>query len=336
MLQNLGLDTTAESVYRAILAHPQEGVAELRGRLGLGEEEMGTALDHLSELALVRPSAEDPRQLHAVGPHLGMEILLARQQADLASRQTELAAMQQRVEISRAAAARLISEFASDKLGASEAGVLHLDGIDNIRDYLTKINSEVKEEFLAFAPGGPQTPQNLEASRPLNQRLLERGVRMRTIYLDSIRNAPASVTHAEWLTSLGGEVRTVPSLPNRMIIYDRRVAIIAADYGNTAAGAAVISAQGIVVTLCALFESTWEDALPLGVPAQRGAGELTPQHAEALRLLAQGHTDQAVANRLGVSARTARRIATDLMVHLDARSRFQAGVIANQRGYLSP
>ncbi|MET8624763.1 helix-turn-helix transcriptional regulator, partial [Kitasatospora sp. NPDC004669] len=53
-----------------------------------------------------------------------------------------------------------------------------------------------------------------------------------------------------------------------------------------------------------------------------------------LGLLADGHTDDAIAKRLGVSPRTARRIATDLMERLSARSRFQAGALAAKAGWL--
>ncbi|MFF7912187.1 hypothetical protein [Streptomyces sp. NPDC007914] len=41
-----------------------------------------------------------------------------------------------------------------------------------------------------------------------------------------------------------------------------------------------------------------------------------------------------MAKRLGVSPRTARRIAADLMERLEARSRFEAGVHAVQDGWL--
>ncbi|WP_197364098.1 response regulator transcription factor, partial [Streptomyces clavuligerus] len=61
---------------------------------------------------------------------------------------------------------------------------------------------------------------------------------------------------------------------------------------------------------------------------------LTPQQSVALHLLADGHTDDSVAKRLGVSPRTARRMANDLMERLEARSRFEAGVRAVQRGWL--
>ncbi|WP_338059423.1 helix-turn-helix transcriptional regulator [Streptomyces coacervatus] len=296
-------------------------------RLALSEQEVREALSQLSELALIRVSTEDPTQRHAVAPHIAMEILLARQQA-------EIAAQQRRIEESRAAAARLISEFAHHRADAAEAGVQYLTGLESIRDYLLALNNQVQEEFLTFAPGGPQTPTNMRASRPLNQKLLERGVRMRTVYLCSIRNDSATVAHAEWLTERGAQVRVAPSLPNRMIICDRRVALVAADSGNTSGGAVVLSTPGMIAALCALFESTWNSAEPLlSDPAQQQNG-LTPQQVEVLRLLGEGRTDESIARSLGVSPRTARRIANTLMAHLDARSRFQAGVRAVQYGHL--
>ncbi|WP_069813250.1 helix-turn-helix domain-containing protein [Streptomyces sp. TP-A0874] len=328
MLDLLGLDAVAESVYRGLLNHPHDDVGSLRSRLGLSEEEFRSALELLTELALVRSSTGDgPWRLHAMNPRLGMEILLARQQA-------ELAAHQQRVEAGRAAAARLISEFAACHPGAAESSMIHLDGVDRVRDYLARIHREVQEEVLAFAPGGAQTVENMQASRPLNQELLERGVRMRTVYLDSIRNHRPTTEHAQWLMSLGAEVRTIPSLATRMIISDRRVALLAADSHDTSAGALVLGGEGLLTALCSLFETVWEAAEPLGPLERRSTDQLNRQQQEALRLLAQGYTDEAIAKRLGVSSRTARRIATDLMERLHARSRFQAGVHAVQQGCL--
>jgi DNA-binding CsgD family transcriptional regulator/sugar-specific transcriptional regulator TrmB len=327
MLTALGLDSVGETVYRAMLRQPAAGVAALADSVGLSEGEVRDALDVLSELALVRPAAGDAGRLRAVSPDIGMEILMARQQS-------ELAAHQQRLEASRVAAAQLISEYAELRPAAGHPGVEHLVGLDRIRDRLAVLTREVSEEFLAFAPGGPQTAENMAASRPLNQDLLGRGVRMRTIYLDSVRASRPTVEHADWLTRLGGRVRTVPTLPTRMILMDRRIAMISVSSDDTAAGAVLLTGQGTLTALCALFETTWEAAQPLGHLVPSDPQGLTGQQAAALRLLAEGHTDETIAKRLGVSHRTARRIASELMDRLGARSRFEAGVRAVQRGWL--
>ncbi|MFF5445035.1 helix-turn-helix domain-containing protein [Streptomyces sp. NPDC012888] len=328
MLTLLGLDRQTEAVYRAMLAHPRAGVAEIADRLGVEREAVRAGLDQLSELALVRPSYEEPGRLRAVSPDVGMEILLARQQA-------ELAAQQQRIEASRAAAAQLISEYADLRPDSSEPGVEQLVGLDRIRERLSLLHREVEHEVMVFAPDGEQTPENLEASRPLDEALLRRGVRMRTVYLDSVRNSPHTVAYAEWLSELGRQARTAPTLPIRMIITDRSTAVIPVNSDDTAAGAVVLTGQGTLTALCALFESVWETAKPLGERGRRDECGLTDTESTALKLLADGFTDEAIAKRLGVSHRTARRVATGLMERLGARSRFEAGVRAVREGWLS-
>ncbi|MBD0710401.1 MULTISPECIES: helix-turn-helix domain-containing protein [unclassified Streptomyces] len=328
MLTVLGLDKVSETVYRAMLAHPQDGVSALGVRLALPEQQIRQALDTLSELALLRPSADRAGELRAVSPEIGMDLLMARQQA-------ELAAQQLRVEASRAAAAQLISEYVGHRPAGNHPGVEQLTGLDQIRDRLAVLTREVGEEVMTFAPDGGQKPENIEAAKPLDLDLLGRGIRMRTVYLDSVRNSPHTVEYVTWLASHGGQVRTVPALPTRMIVVDRATAVIPVHSDDTAAGAVVLTGQGMLTALCALFDTVWADAEPLGAAARSDEHGLTAQERTALTLLAAGHTDETIAKHLGVSPRTARRIATDLMERLDARSRFQAGVRAAQAGWLA-
>jgi DNA-binding NarL/FixJ family response regulator len=115
---------------------------------------------------------------------------------------------------------------------------------------------------------------------------------------------------------------------------DRRIAMVSVSSDDTAAGAVLLTGQGTLTALCALFETTWESAQPLGQVVSTDAYGLTGQQATALRLLAEGYTDEAIAKRLGVSPRTARRIASELMERLGGRSRFEAGVRAVQHRWL--
>ncbi|MFC1410335.1 helix-turn-helix transcriptional regulator [Streptacidiphilus sp. N1-12] len=322
----LGLDPLVEAVYRAMLDKPDDGVAELAARLDLPETEVRAALNSLTELTLVRGVHEDG-QARAVSPLLGMQILLARQEAEMAAHQERLAA-------TRAAAAQLIVDYSELQSLAPGLGLQYLEGIDAIRDHLEIFHEQVREEFLTFAPGGPQTPANMEASRPLNLRLLGRGVRMRTVYLDSIRRDAASMAHAAWLEESGASVRTVPALPNRMIVFDRRVALVAASAEQTGSGAYVVSGPGLLVMLTSLFDRVWEDAAPLGAAPNPPVEGLSRAQQEAVRLMGQGRTDESIASSMGVSVRTARRLTNTVLAQLEARSRFQAGVHAVQRGYL--
>ncbi|MFI1967902.1 helix-turn-helix transcriptional regulator [Streptomyces cinnamoneus] len=327
MLDTLGLDPRSEQVYRGLLALPGAGVAALADHVGLSDADVRHGLDVLSELSLVRPSAELGGLPRAVSPDIGLDILMSRQQAQLAEQQ-------KRLEESRVAAAQLIAEFADQRSASAGFGGEQLVGIDAIRDRLNGLTRDVREEVLAFSPDGAQTKENLQASRPLDRHLLGRGVRMRTVYLDSVRNSTHSVAYAQWLTELGGQVRTAPSLPTRMIIIDRTTAVIPVNSEDSAARAVVLTGQGMLTALCALFDAIWSAAQPLGEAPARDDRGLTAQEAATIQLLAEGRTDEAIAKRLGVSQRTARRIATGLMERLGARSRFEAGVLAVQAGWL--
>ncbi|MCY0936141.1 helix-turn-helix domain-containing protein [Streptomyces sp. H34-S4] len=327
MLTTLGLDATAEAVYRTMLARPRDGVRAITEHLGMPEGEVRRSLDLLSELALLRPSYEQDGELRAVPPGVGMEILMARQQA-------ELAAQQLRIEASRAAAAQLISEFADMSPAGSSPGVEQLVGLDEIRTRISALAHEVQSELMTFSPGGGQRPDTLEASKANDLTLLNRGVRMRSLYQDSVRNSQTTVAYAAWLGELGGEVRTTPDLPTRLMVFDRTTAVIPVSTDDSGAGAVVLTGEGTLTALCALFENIWSAAVPLGATEERREGELSPQEATVIRLLAQGLTDEAIAKRLSVSSRTARRLANGLMEQLGAVSRFEFGARAVQRGWL--
>jgi DNA-binding CsgD family transcriptional regulator/sugar-specific transcriptional regulator TrmB len=328
MLEAFGVGPVAEAAYLTMLRHPNAGVTELADRLGVSDQVVREALDELARLSLLRPSWEDPRQLRPVSPEIGLESLLARQEAELTRRQHQL-------EDGRAALAVLVADQAGRRnTNNSHPNVEELVGVDAVRDKLEQLTREARLEVMTFAPGGAHSPASLEASRPLDQHLLERGVNVRTVYLDSVRNDQVTAHYAQWLTELGGQVRTVPILPLRMIVVDRQIALVPINPEISNAGAAVLRSPGAVAAMSALFEQVWSIAAPLGEARVREEGGLTAQESAVLRLLAQGETDDVVARRLGVSVRTVRRIASELMAQLGARSRFQAGARAVERGWL--
>ncbi|MDX2547320.1 LuxR C-terminal-related transcriptional regulator [Streptomyces sp. WI04-05B] len=326
MLELLGLDKKAEAVYRCMLANPEAGIASLGGLTGLSEQEIRATLDQLNELALVRPQNAESENPHAVSPDLGLEILLARQQAELAIHQS-------RVEESRAAAAELMAQYADMRFQAAANGN-RLTDVHAVREQLASMTRKVRNEVLCFAPNGAHSEESLRAAKPLDGQLLDRGVKMRTVYLDSVRNSPHTQAYAHWLAERGGEVRTAPALPVRMIITDRSCAVISTSTESSGDGAVVITGEGTLAALCALFEGVWLTSTALSAPPEPDDRGLTPQESQVLEFLYQGLTDETIAKRLGVSQRTARRIANTLMTRLNARSRFQAGAMAVQNGWL--
>jgi DNA-binding CsgD family transcriptional regulator/sugar-specific transcriptional regulator TrmB len=326
-LHALGLGPTAEAVYRIMLTEPVLGVAELARRLSLPESEVRTALDELLRLTLLRESHDSPGQWRVVQPEVGLEAIIRRQEEELAKRQQELAASKARV-------AEAIAEFSVLQPSTGGGETHRLVGLDAIHAQLEILARRMTSECLSVMPGGAQSRASLDASRTLDQDALERAVRLSTLYQDSMRHDLPTFSYAKWLTQLGGQVRTAPILPPRMLIFDNLTAIIPIDPGNTRLGALCTSEPAIIASLVAIFKQAWTTALPLEATPPAETDGLTASEVALLRLLASGLTDEAAGRKLGTSARTVRRQVAGLMERLGATSRFEAGLKARQHGWL--
>jgi DNA-binding CsgD family transcriptional regulator/sugar-specific transcriptional regulator TrmB len=328
VLQKLGLSETAEAVYQAMLAKPRLNIAELCDYLGLSEQEIRVGIDDLVRFTLLRESRDEPGQLRTVSPEIGLEVLLRRQEEDVARHHLELATTKARV-------ADVIAHYAEVRPNTPFGGTHCMLGLDAIQTQLEVLAKNLTSECISVMPGGAQSRESLRASQPLDEGALDRGISLLTLYQDSMRNDPDTLAYAQWLTRLGGQVRTAPVLPPRMLIFDRKIAIIPTEPTDSKLGALRTTEYGFVSSLTMVFEQAWDSAIPLGtvITADADTG-LTPLDRELLKLLATGITDEAAGRRLGVSARTVRRQVAALMERLNATSRFEAGSKAAQRGWL--
>lgn len=321
MLVELGLTEQHEAVYRTMLAHPELGVAGLADHLAVPVEVVREALDVLADLALVK---QVDGGIRVVRPQVGLLPLLAQAEAQLALRQQQL-------EVTRVAISAIASSYEDRD---DQVTVRRLPSLEAVRDRLVELAHQARRECLSFTTGGAQPPDTMEAEKPLNQLALERGVVIRNLYQDSLRNDPASTAHARWLAAYGSHSRTVPTLPMRMVIVDREIALVPIDPNHPRAGALELHSPGVVAALVALFEQTWETGTPFGDLPVRDSEGLTPQERQLLGLLAAGHTDESAARRLAISVRSVQRMMTMLTDRLQATSRFQAGVEAARRSWV--
>lgn len=329
-MEFLGLGERAIKVYQEMLKKPGAGLEEIAEELGWSLDRVRSGLDELAEQQLVRPSWETSDVFQPVSPQVGLAALIARREADLTRFQQDLAD-------SKVIAEQLGHDFARTVRAEASGDVERLVGIDAVRTRIEQLSHGCRSEVLSCAPDGAQTQANRQAGRPLNQMLLKRGVKFRTIYLDSIRNDRDSVDYAQWLVGEGAEIRTLATVPCRMLVFDQEFAVAPLDPDVSGSGALVVKGSAIVVAMCQLFVRLWREALPLKASAvpPRCEDQITSQERAVLDLLAEGHTDETVARRLGVSVRTTRRVTADLMSRVEARSRFQLAVQATQRGWVT-
>jgi DNA-binding CsgD family transcriptional regulator len=210
-----------------------------------------------------------------------------------------------------------------------------LRGLEGVRARLIDIEAECSTSIWSFHPDGAASAAGIEAAQRLDEPLLGRGVQMRTVYLDSVRNHRPTLEHAEWLTEHGAEVRTVPALPMRLLLVDARCAVFPIDPDNSKAGAIVTGNRSAVTALCSLFEEYWRSGSPFGRRRPRRSGTLNAAETQAINLWGQGHTNDAVARRMGVSERTVYRYSESVRRALGAGSAFQAGVRAVELGLIA-
>lgn len=314
MLGSLGLDPLAQAVYSAMLADPSVGVRELQERLGQEESRIRDTLDQLVELALLRPSRDQPGGLYPVSLVAGMQRLVQRQEAELAAGRDAVAA-------GRAAVA--------DRQPAER-----LFGLDAVQAELEQLLAGAAVEVLSMVPGSAVPAATLKAAESMDEDATCR-VRSRVLYHSTVRQDPTTIAYGRWMAERGSEVRLSPSVTRRLLIVDGKTAVVPIKPNEASVGALCVREPGLIDQLTALFELIWTDAVPLGMPATgESPSGLSPTDRHLLRLLADGLTDDAAAKRLGISARTVRRIMAELMDRLGADSRFEAGVEAARRGWL--
>ncbi|WP_028656999.1 MULTISPECIES: LuxR family transcriptional regulator [unclassified Nocardioides] len=214
---------------------------------------------------------------------------------------------------------------------ANESGpFLYLHG-DAVQPYLTTLVSEAQEELLTAQPQANRSTRTVQQAAARDIAALQRGLVMRTLYQHSARRHPATHKYVAQVTEHGAEVRTLDEFFDRMIVVDRRVALIPAPDSPTTA--VVVREPAIVAYLVDVFERAFARGRPFSSAGQSVQKEIaSEQRAMTIRMLIEGHADAVSAKRLGVSPRTYAGYVAELKEEYDAETRFQLGYTMGQLG----
>ena len=210
-----------------------------------------------------------------------------------------------------------------------------ISGGEAISAFLASAVADAEEELLTAQPQGVRNNARLKATLDVAARrdtaALDRGVRMRTLYQHSARRSAGTQRWVAAVTAHGAEVRTLDEFFNRIIVIDRRIALIPGAGGP--ATALVIREPNLLAYLVDIFERTWERGQPFntrGSAAQRDIAH--EQRQMTIRMLIKGYADPASAKRLGVSPRTYAGYIADLKEEFEAETRFQLGYKMGEQG----
>ena len=322
----VGLGAPCALVYAWVSEEGAATESELATVCSLDPAQVGRAVEELVQAGFVRVSQSRPRLVSILRPDAGIASAIVSSESTVATQLDRLATVRQlaqtlQTSLADLQAQREVSSF--ETLEDSHATVSRLH----------ELNHDTRQEILTCVPTRPSV-EALRVARLADARLLDRGVKVRGIYLQACRNDPATMDYLQWMQDKGAEVRLAVTLPARLQIFDGRTAVVADSTHGSTSGAIVVHSGGLVSSLLRLFEYAWDGAAaPFGTPESISA--LPAQQREILWWLARGAKDDAVARHMGVSTRTVRRTISELSIALGAASRFELGVKFAQLGLAS-
>jgi DNA-binding CsgD family transcriptional regulator len=294
-----------------------------RGRVPRGD---AGPVPCLLELALLHPDPDDMDWLVPTSPQEVMTRLLR-------GVYDEVSASQRRVGAAVAAVERYagLAPERRAPAGAGEGSAIRvLDGLSRIQAAMDEATEACTTEVLTVQPGGTRPEDELTEGLHRALALRGRGVRMRDLYTHVARHGQGLLNYLELM---GGsvEARTLDEVIDRLILFDRTVAFIPANADRTLA--LELRHPALVGYLVTVFERLWRLAIPLTAPLpDTGIEGISHRERSIAALLAEGHQDAVIAERLGISVRTCRAHIARLSETLGAASRTQLGVRIAQVG----
>lgn len=327
MLDVLGLDPVEEAIYRRLITLPSASSTELAEQLDLPPADLRAVLLTLSEKGLVATSTNGVEQYVASPPLVALGSLVRDRQDDLNRARSELESLTEQY---RGAAARRTATDVIDVVTGAEA----------VAQRFAQLQRSARSEILVLVRSGVAV---VSAAENVEEDLAaERGVTYRVVIERAVLEQPGVFANAEGAMSRGELIRVMDTVPLRMLVADRELALIplasAQDEERSEVGALLVHPSALLDGLLALFDGLWAGARPLAVEAADAATRdgLDETDLRVLTLMLAGLTDQAVGSQLGLSIRTVQRRVASLMHACSVSTRIQLGVQAERRGWLAP
>ncbi|MFF9143605.1 LuxR C-terminal-related transcriptional regulator [Streptomyces sp. NPDC014861] len=321
----MAVSPVMRAVYRAALRRDGATRDELVGCV-LGHDEdrwterdASEAVDRLLSLHLLQPSDERPGQLLGRPPEVAEARALHPLRHALREMEDRLAGS-----VLELAGLKDVYEGATGAHAAN--GDLLLLSAEDVNAMLDEGAAACRTDLLTAQPGGARPVNILSEAVDRDMEMLERGVRMRTIYQHSARYSQATEGYVERIAEAGGEVRTLNTLFPRVIVFDQRVAFVPLVDGS---GALRVRQPDLVAFLVSTFETAWRAAQPFAsaYETRRRRVIASDMQRSIARLLMEEDKDAAIARHLGISERSCRQHISKLMTQLGARNRTHLGYL---------
>lgn len=279
----------------------------------------------LMEFALLHPDPDDANWLRPVPPSVALAQQLTPLEREIAERR--------RLSIELSDAFEPFMTL-SAQVTTSTHSITVLEGKERINAALNLATAQCQTEMLTIQPSNRISEHSLLLGLERDRPLIERGVRIRTLYQHTARYNPEKLAYVAQLSDGKVEYRTIDELVERLIICDESVAFIPTRDDQQVA--LELRHPGLVRYLIRVFEYIWGRAVPLsaGAPYETAPDGITDIQHSIAKLLVEGHVDEAIARRLGMNVRTCRAHIAKLATALGSGSRAQLGYLIAESGIL--
>ncbi|MEV0740197.1 helix-turn-helix transcriptional regulator [Streptomyces sp. NPDC050549] len=283
----------------------------------------------LLELALLHPDPDDMDWLVPTSPQEVMTRLLRGVYEEFSESHRRVGSAVDAFE-RYAGLGRRIEAFTPASGALEGAAIRVLDGLARIQAAMDAATEACTGEVLTVQPGGIRREPELTEGLHRALALRSRGVRMRDLYTHVARHGQGLLNYLE-LMGDAVEARTLDEVVDRLILFDRTVAFIPANADHTMA--LELRHPALIDYFVTVFDRLWRLAIPVAAPLpDTGIEGISHREQSIAALLAEGHQDAVIAERLGISVRTCRAHIARLSETLGAASRTQLGVRIAQVG----
>ncbi|MEU6667114.1 helix-turn-helix transcriptional regulator [Streptomyces sp. NPDC046727] len=332
MFRTLGGGDLATNQTKPTHPHAVTEMCEEGGRLYADALRSGriarTEVEHapcLLEFALLHPDPDDPEWLRPVPAPVALAQRLNPIEREITERR--------RLSIQLADTFEPFMTLSSH-MAATTDSITVLEGGERINAALNLATVQCQNEVLTVQPSDRYSERSLLRGLERDRPLIERGVKIRTLYQHTARYNPEKLAYVAQLANGKAEYRTIDELVERLIICDESVAFIPTRDDQQVA--LELRHPGLVRYLIKVFEFMWGRAVPLtaGAPYETAPDGITEIQHSIAKLLVEGHVDEAIARRLGMNVRTCRAHIAKLATALGSGSRAQLGYLIAQSGIL--
>ena len=322
MLESIGIPEPEERVYEVLLERDSGTADEIAHDLGWSVRKVRPLLKSLEVKGLATHAPERIPRYLPTPPDIAVEALVLRRQEEI--QRARLAALRLQERATHARKARAVETPVVEIVSGREAQGRVFE----------QMQRTAQHEVL----GVERAPYvlHLDEINEAQKHAMARGVRYRNVIETDVLEIPGNLDCIRRHIEGGEETRVGAELPLKMVVVDRRIAIIPLHLDRSGSPALLVRSSSLLDSLCQLFELIWERATPITFAGSTPslAHESSRQLADTellVPLLASGLNDKAIAHELGVSARTLDRRIVEFMKSVNARTRFQAGWMAALR-----